>query len=216
MMFLDRDADTTRVFYVIETREPRRTLTLTAAHLLFVADNVTDMVAVFASEVRPGQTVLIVDELLGRLRPAAVERVYTEEHGGAFAPVTTEGTLVVDGVLASCYAVIWDHTWAHWALAPVRWTYTLSSALLPGGRSVAKEPVDVGGIHWYPKMLYRIGTWMLDARALHPLGMAACSEQDHRLDPEEQLTRPYQPRLHGEQPPKAPHTANVKSVVGLD
>ncbi|XP_029109519.1 sonic hedgehog protein A-like [Scleropages formosus] len=179
IMFLDRDVDTRRVFHVIETREPRRTLTLTAAHLLFVVRNATapgsHTVAIFASDVRPGHRVLVVDHLLGRLRAVTVERVYTEEHGGSFAPVTTEGTLVVDGVLASCYAAIRDHTWAHWALAPVRWTYTLGSFLLPKGGIVGDELVEVGGVHWYPRMLYHIGTWVLDAQALHPLGMAASS-----------------------------------------
>ncbi|KPP76753.1 sonic hedgehog protein-like, partial [Scleropages formosus] len=98
VMFADRDETTRRLFHVIETREPRRQLVLTAAHLLFVLDNATDAVhamrATFASRVRPGQHVLVVaDEARGRLEAAAVERVYVEERRGSFAPVTAHGTV---------------------------------------------------------------------------------------------------------------------------
>ena len=39
---------------------------------------------------------------------------------GAFVPLTAEGTIVVDGVLASCYASF-DHDWAHLLTTPIRW-----------------------------------------------------------------------------------------------
>ena len=39
---------------------------------------------------------------------------------GAFTPVTMEGNIVVDGVLASCYAVV-DHDLAHIGMTPMRW-----------------------------------------------------------------------------------------------
>ena len=35
-------------------------------------------------------------------------------------PLTAEGTIVVDGVLASCYASF-DHDWAHLLTTPIRW-----------------------------------------------------------------------------------------------
>ena len=40
---------------------------------------------------------------------------------GAFRPITMEGTIIVDGVLASCYAHSPDHDLAHFAMAPLRW-----------------------------------------------------------------------------------------------
>ena len=39
---------------------------------------------------------------------------------GAFTPVTMEGNIVVDGVLASCYAFA-DHDLAHIGITPMRW-----------------------------------------------------------------------------------------------
>jgi hedgehog protein len=39
---------------------------------------------------------------------------------GVYAPLTSTGNLIVDGVLASCYAVIDDQDLAHYAFLPVR------------------------------------------------------------------------------------------------
>ena len=39
---------------------------------------------------------------------------------GAYVPLTMEGNIVVDGVLASCYPAA-DHDLAHLSMAPLRW-----------------------------------------------------------------------------------------------
>nr|XP_061810016.1 sonic hedgehog protein-like isoform X1 [Nerophis lumbriciformis] len=170
LMFIDRDSTTRRLFHVVETDAGHR-ITLTAAHLLFVVNNSTEgrgASAVFASEVRPGQEVLVPDG--ERLRPATVARVSTEEHVGSYAPVTTQGTLVVDRVLASCYAVVSSHELAHWALAPLRLAYWVSSVL---SAEQAGNSTHEDGVHWYSKVLYHLGTWLLDPHFLHPLGVSS-------------------------------------------
>ncbi|XP_052028328.1 sonic hedgehog protein [Apodemus sylvaticus] len=197
LTFLDRDEGAKKVFYVIETREPRERLLLTAAHLLFVAPHndsgpAPGPSALFASRVRPGQRVYVVAERGGdrRLLPAAVHSVtLREEAAGAYAPLTAHGTILINRVLASCYAVIEEHSWAHRAFAPFRLAHALLAALAPartdggGGGSIpapqsAAEARDAGpaaGIHWYSQLLYHIGTWLLDSETLHPLGMAVKS-----------------------------------------
>ncbi|RVE58723.1 hypothetical protein OJAV_G00196970 [Oryzias javanicus] len=168
IMFIDRDSSTNRIFYVIETESGQK-VTLTAAHLLFIAHNSTQprMSAVFASQVRPGQKVFVFGR--GQLTPVTVKRIYTQRHEGSFAPVTAQGTVVVDQVLASCYAVIEDHRLAHWALAPVRLAHW-ASTLLFGSQPRASAQND--GVHWYSKLLYQLGTWLLDSHSIHPLGMS--------------------------------------------
>ncbi|XP_019942763.2 sonic hedgehog protein [Paralichthys olivaceus] len=172
IMFIDQDSTTRRLFYVIETDSGQK-ITLTAAHLLFVGhSNSTErahrgMSAVFASQVRPGQTVFVLDA--ERLQPVTVKRIYTQEHKGSFAPVTAQGTVVVDQVLASCYAVIQDHELAHWALAPVRLAHWVSSLLFS---SQPQASAQKDGVHWYSKILYQLGTWLLDSHSIHPLGMS--------------------------------------------
>ncbi|NP_001278184.1 sonic hedgehog protein A precursor [Astyanax mexicanus] len=187
IMFTDRDPSTRRVFYVIETKAPVQKITLTAAHLIFILNNSTQstqananyangaqamvMTSTFASNVVPGQKVLVVDRNGGQLNPVVVERIYMEEHQGSYAPVTSHGTIVVDQVLASCYAVIQDHWLAHWAFAPVRLAHSLSSLLLPQSSQPSNSTTQLDGIHWYSRLLYRMGTFLLDKQELHPLGM---------------------------------------------
>ncbi|XP_061778235.1 sonic hedgehog protein [Nerophis ophidion] len=170
--FIDRDSTTRRLFYVIEADGGHR-IALTAAHLLFVSPNSTaggSARAVFASRVRPGHRVLVPDG--GRLRAATVSRVSTVERVGSFAPVTVQGTLVVDRVLASCYAVVQDHQLAHRALAPLRLAHWVSSLLWGAQR---RPGAQEDGVHWYSQVLYHAGTWLLDPRALHPLGVSSPS-----------------------------------------
>ncbi|XP_069015627.1 sonic hedgehog protein [Embiotoca jacksoni] len=173
IMFIDRDSTTRRLFYVIETDSGQK-ITLTAAHLLFVdRDNSTEagerMSAIFASQVQSGQKVFVFDAGRGRLAPVTVKRIYTQKHEGSFAPVTVQGTVVVDHVLASCYAVIEDHDLAHWALAPVRLAHWVSSLLFSSQPRVCAQN---DGVHWYSKILYQLGTWLLDSHSIHPLGMS--------------------------------------------
>ncbi|XP_022622906.1 sonic hedgehog protein [Seriola lalandi dorsalis] len=174
IMFIDQDSTTKRLFYVIETDSGQK-ITLTAAHLLFVGhNNHTEKVdkrmsAIFASQVQPGQKVFVFDPERSRLQPVTVKRIYTQEHDGSFAPVTVQGTVVVDQVLASCYAAIEDHDLAHWALAPVRLAHWVSSLLFS---SQPQASAQNDGVHWYSKILYQLGTWLLDSHSIHPLGMS--------------------------------------------
>ncbi|XP_068160150.1 sonic hedgehog protein [Antennarius striatus] len=171
IMFIDQDSTTRRLFYVIETDSGQK-ITLTAAHLLFVGHNSTKqepMSAIFASQVTRGQKVFVFDSDRSRLEPVTVKRIYTQEHQGSFAPVTVQGTVVVDQVLASCYAVIQDHDLAHWALAPLRLAHWVSSLLFNSNHQVSAQN---DGVHWYSKILYQLGTWLLDSHSIHPLGMS--------------------------------------------
>lgn len=185
LTFLDREDGSHKLFYVIETRQPRARLLLTAAHLLFVApqQNQSEAAgpassrALFASRVRPGQRVFVLGEGGRQLLPAAVHRVsLREEASGAYAPLTAQGTILIDRVLASCYAVIEEHSWAHWAFAPFRLLQGVLAALCPSaeGSPMMGDPT-APGIHWYSRLLYRIGSWVLDSDSLHPLGMMVTS-----------------------------------------
>lgn len=182
LSFLDRRPNVTSVFYAIGTDSGHR-VTLTAAHLVFLTDcawNETrgeprlDSVQeagssrdrglriVFASEVRPGQCLLTSGGEAGsRGTFSPVTSVHVQTSTGLYAPLTERGSIVVDGVLASCYAAVDSHRLAHWALAPLRFFYSLMG---PSG-------TQTDGLHWYPWLLQRLGTTLLDSEHFHPWGI---------------------------------------------
>lgn len=49
---------------------------------------------------------------------------------GIYAPLTREGNIVVNSVVASCYALISDHDLAHMSFAPVRWLSYLNEWII--------------------------------------------------------------------------------------
>lgn len=172
IMFMDHDPTTRRQFLVIETSNPFVKLTLTAAHLVFIgnASDVSGIRATFASNVKPGDKVLVSEGTRETLKSVTVKRIYTEEYQGSYAPVTAHGTLLVDQVLVSCYAVIENHKWAHWAFAPVRSSHRLMTWLFPSRASNITLQED--GVHWYSNVLVHIGSWLLDRDSFHPLGIS--------------------------------------------
>lgn len=162
LSFLDRQPNITKTFHVITT-EDGASVSLTAAHLIFVSDcgraSDSPLRTVFASEVLPGQCVV--------RRGAELARVQTvtqrTSRSGVFAPLTQHGAVVVDGVLASCYAALNSPRLAHWVLAPLRLAYSL----------VAPPQAHSGGVHWYPRALQWIGRRLLPDGLFHPWGVEA-------------------------------------------
>ncbi|XP_046903203.1 indian hedgehog B protein-like [Hypomesus transpacificus] len=187
LTFLDGEAAARKLYYAIGTASGA-VLRLTAAHLLFVARGNCSGVAagalrtVYASDVRPGHCVLTTEggveagvEAGAEARPSAVTWVELREESGAYAPLTQHGSLVVDGVLASCYAAVDQPRLAHWALGPLRLLYSWTS---PG-------EAPGGGLHWYPQVLLRIGTLLLGQEHFHPWGVGGATHGAHRTAGEE-------------------------------
>lgn len=174
LTFLDRDPVTRRLFYTLQTQSGAQ-ISLTAAHLIFVSEGNCSEGAVpahgalrtaYASQARPGQCVLVSEggagQEHGEGRLSRISRVSVRESRGAFAPLTREGTVVVDGVVASCYAVVDQHSLAHWAFAPLRLMHSWTGTT--GGHG--------DGVHWYSQLLHWLGRMLLDSGRLHPLGVA--------------------------------------------
>lgn len=108
-------------------------------HLLFACDGS----AVLSEDLKQGDQVRTANGCY------TVESVNKVERRGMYAPATHTGTVIVNGVVASNYAVVDTHTWAHLSFAPLRAWSNLRS--LFSTTEVSTE--ECVGIHPYAKML---------------------------------------------------------------
>ena len=139
--------------YVQLETEDGYTITLTAPHLIF-RNTSNHMETIFASSIHAGDTIYTVDSDPARkqsLKLSKVKTVSTLKASGAYGPVTTEGTIIVDGIVASCYAVVNDHHLLHASFAPLRYL----NLFMPGVVGTEQE-----GLHWYPELLQTVGKYI--------------------------------------------------------
>eukprot|EP00927_Polykrikos_kofoidii_P056877 TRINITY_DN50969_c0_g1_i1.p1 TRINITY_DN50969_c0_g1~~TRINITY_DN50969_c0_g1_i1.p1 ORF type:complete len:568 (+),score=84.45 TRINITY_DN50969_c0_g1_i1:76-1779(+) len=142
-MHAQKNVVTSFISVSVRGREKSAPLRLTRAHLVFSSSDV-GVSAKTADSLRPGDEVIsvAVDGLLSLAPVTAVAEVFEEQSrchsamsscgdgGGTqpndiFAPLTETGTLVVDGIICSCYADVlgWGlgfHEVAHRAVVPWR------------------------------------------------------------------------------------------------
>ena len=151
VMFADYNPDIPHALHVfIETKKPAKQITLTPSHLIFTTNSTgTLRHSKHAGSVLPGDFLLVSAD--GRLVPSQVERVSLVKRTGLVAPVTMEGNVIVDGVLASCYAMISDHEIAHMVFGPLRLLHNYA----PSSWNTAGVHIQQG-LHWYPELLMTI------------------------------------------------------------
>lgn len=167
ILFMDRNLDQMETFVQLHT-DGGAVLTVTPAHLITVWQPERQQLDfVFADRIEE-QNYVLVHDASGELRPQRVLRVSSVQQRGVVAPLTREGTIVVNSVAASCYAVISSQSLAHWGLAPMRLWYSLQSLVPAKGqlRSSNATPKDAtaqqqNGLHWYAKALYKIKDYVL-------------------------------------------------------
>ncbi|XP_061388888.1 protein hedgehog-like [Musca vetustissima] len=161
ILFMDRNMDEAQEF-VQMTTEGGATLTVTPAHLIMIWNrekSVTEYV--FADRVQEGDQVFVHDST-GELRPQRVVDLRAVLKHGFVAPLTKEGTIVVNSVAASCYAVVNSQSLAHWTYAPVR-IWSMLKSYLPSSSSsnTATTAQMQNGVHWYGKTLYGIKNYLV-------------------------------------------------------
>lgn len=122
LLFLHQDPESWSAFLSLET-EDGHGLTVTPHHLVFLDTHCrldsSEYQAQYASRAKIGDCVLI-HTAESQVRPSRIASVSVEESLGVYAPLTETGTVFVDGVLASSYALVEDQRLAHWAFGPVR------------------------------------------------------------------------------------------------
>ncbi|XP_063706241.1 protein hedgehog [Culicoides brevitarsis] len=159
LTFLDRDTDQTREFVRLEVSNSK-SITVTPSHLLMVwQPNTHQINYMFADKIEEGDYLLVnVDR---NLEPQKVRKVSAVMSKGVYAPLTSQGTLLVDSIAASCYAVIESQTIAHWSFAPYRLFNNVWKLFKPISNQKDKisrltNKLHQNGINWYAKALYSI------------------------------------------------------------
>lgn len=131
LLFLHRDPESRWRFLSLQTEDGRR-LAVTPHHLVFsdshCGPDSSRYQAQFASRAQTG-TCVLVHTRGGEVHPSRIVSITEEESVGAYAPLTEAGSVFVDGVLASSYALVEDHRLAHWAFGPVRLLSSVSQLL---------------------------------------------------------------------------------------
>lgn len=158
-MFLDRNERESREFVKIDT-DGGASISATPSHLIYVWQSLGQTISDyrFAAHIRTGDYVLV--NVNGTLQPQRVIGLQDELHRGIYAPLTYDGTIVVNSISASCYAVIDTQSFAHFGLAPMRMLHSMEQWL--GGNSIESEMPR--GIHWYARALTKFKNVFLPAK----------------------------------------------------
>jgi hypothetical protein len=128
IMFAHRASDAMDVEYLKIALEDGNKITLSGNHLVMVGKRKK---AVLAQNVKVGEVLFTVDENweISPKKVLVIEKVIGQ---GVYCPITVHGNLIVDNVLASCYASVQDHVFleglvnipaqsiAHFGLMPMR------------------------------------------------------------------------------------------------
>lgn len=127
--FIHRDPDAKGEYLNVQHESGH--LLISPKHLLFVDGHVS-RIQKFAEGLVPGDQLATALGTTSRVLSVRRER----DGRGWYAPLTTSGTIVVDGVLASNYANVRAHHAAHAAFFPVR-AYKMAATTLAATLGVA-------------------------------------------------------------------------------
>lgn len=164
IMFLDRNINETREFVQIKT-SGGATIRTTASHLLPVwKPHKHETKYLFADQVEENDFLLV--NINNNLEPQRVTEVRATLSKGFIAPLTREGTIIVDSIAASCYALIDSQFLAHISFMPYRTIKSISNLLGSSlSSSISKENDESrnkqNGINWYANALYHIKDYVL-------------------------------------------------------
>jgi len=157
--FLHVSRNLSSVFVRLETDQGG--LALTPQHLIFASKTPSEAIQpYFAGDIEVGDTIYEITTNATRAVPRRVRRVSYTLEKGIYAPLTSQGTIVIGGYIASCYGLISSHSLAHAALWPVR------SRLMPLMDS--REPTLDEEIHWYAALLYRTFSGLIQKEYWYP------------------------------------------------
>jgi hypothetical protein len=146
LSFLHREPEKVANYVVVQYYHPSHgygTVTASHDHMLYLVEQ-GQMVA--AASLVAGQHLVVSKG--GQLVTVEVTNLTETVAKGVYAPLTSMGTVIVDGVVASCYtAVGHSQESIHKAFKPLRMVGDVNSSV------VAHKGGETADIHWYAKFL---------------------------------------------------------------
>jgi len=143
-----------RVFTVLWT-ECGDKISLTSHHLLpIVGIQGQEHEFIFAKNVKPNHRLYIRSAVQNEIITVKVDNVTTEVKQGYYSPITHDGTIIVNNVVVSCYAVINSHQLAHVGVTPLRWIYAAIKYFSLNAGLFERTSSNDGKIHWYHRVLF--------------------------------------------------------------
>lgn len=110
----------------------------------------------FAKQIQTGDLLYVLKN--DQIEFSKVTNVIMEVKKGYYAPLTTKGTLVINNILASCFALVKDHHLAQSAMLPFRCYYQLNRLFhLNDPLNIYNSP----GLHWTIEMMYNFASYFI-------------------------------------------------------
>ena len=122
--FLDEEHNIARSYIRFDTIDGLF-VEATPSHLIYVVNNKNRERIIYAKDIRTGYRLISVkmkDNKILKTNSEVISITRTWKQG-AFAPLTSKGTLLVNSILVSCYAKVEDHRTAHLSFSPMRFIH---------------------------------------------------------------------------------------------
>ncbi|CAF1444448.1 unnamed protein product [Rotaria sordida] len=120
IMMLDKQISKQALFYTLRT-DSGNEISLTEYHLIPIINSNGNEQYVFAKQIKIGDYLFVLFN--GKLKYSPVINITIEMKKGYYAPLTMKGTLLVNNILASCFANAYNHHSAQYYMAPFRYYY---------------------------------------------------------------------------------------------
>ncbi|CAF3838230.1 unnamed protein product, partial [Rotaria sordida] len=120
IMMLDKQISKQALFYTLRTDSDNE-ISLTQYHLIPTIDSNGNENYLFAKQIKIGDYLFVLFN--GKLKYSPVINITIEMKKGYYAPLTMKGTLLVNNILASCFANAYNHHSAQYYMAPFRYYY---------------------------------------------------------------------------------------------
>nr|CAB3266054.1 Hh1 hedgehog homolog 1 [Phallusia mammillata] len=136
---------------------------------LNVSSKILTPTATFAGRVKAGQYLFELPNddwgvpIIGApMRPQKIVRVeLTTSNTGAYAPLTTQGTIIVNNVAASCYAAIDSDLISHAVMWPVRLYHSIRLTFADLVTSQSAIQTRTQGVSLYSRLLHEVASYLL-------------------------------------------------------